>query len=131
MNLLIEESLQSWLRSLEAFDGLAVHTGQSNDEIPNDQPALIVACESVDLIGGPYHKASATILLSTPSHLDLDQHRALVASLRQILTSASGIETAFPPSATLAGAVLNSFSESQSEARWVCTATIGLGLVES
>ena len=131
MNLLIEESLQSWLRSLEAFDGLAVHTGQSNDEIPNDQPALIVGCDQVELIGGPYHKASVTILLSTPSHLDLDQHRALVASLRQILTSASGIETAFPPTATLAGAVLNSFSESQSDARWTCTAQLGFGLVES
>ena len=131
MNLLIEESLQSWLRSLEAFDGLAVHTGQSNDEIPNDQPVLIVGCDQVELIGGPYHKASATILLSTPSHLDLDQHRSLVTSLRQILTSASGLEDAFPPTATLAGAVLNSFSESQSDSRWTCTATLGLGLIES
>ena len=131
MNLLIEESLQSWLRSLEAFDGLAVHTGQSNDEIPGDQPVLVVGCDQVELVGGPYHKASVTILLSTPSHLDLDQHRAIVTALRQVLTSASGIETAFPPSATLAGVVLNNFSESQSDSRWVCTATLGLGLVES
>ena len=132
MNLLIESSLQSWLRSLEAFDGLAIHTGQSNDEIPNDQPALIVGCDQVELIGGPYHKASVTILLSTPSHLDLDQHRALVASLRQILKSSSstGMAESFQPTATLAGAVLNSFSESQSDARWVCTASITLGVVE-
>ena len=132
MNLLIEESLQSWLRSLEAFDGLAVHTGQSNDEIPGDQPVLIVGCDQVELVGGPYHKASATILLSTPSHLDLDQHRALVTALRQILKSSSstGMAESFTPSATLAGAVLNSFSESQSDARWVCTASITLGVVE-
>lgn len=131
MNLLIEESLQSWLRSLEAFDGLAVHTGQSNDEIPGDQPVLIVGCDQVELIGGPYHTATATILLSTPSHLDLDQHRSLVTALRQVLTSPSGMEDAFPSSATLAGAVLNSFSESQSDSRWTCTAQLGLGLVEA
>lgn len=129
MNLLIEESLQSWLRSLEAFDGLAIHTGQSSEEIPRDQPALIAACESVEMVGGPYHTARAVILLSTPSHLDIEQHRELVASLRANLTEPTGLAEAFAESAQLAGAVLNSFTESQADARWLCQAQLNLGLV--
>ena len=85
MNLAVEQSLTNWLRSLEAFDGIPVHTGQSSDEIPGDTPAIICAAESVEAMSTVLHKATASIVLATPSTLDLDQHRQLVDSLRAAL----------------------------------------------
>ena len=128
MNLSVEQSLASWLQNLPAFDGIAIHTGQSSDEIPGDAPAIICAAESVEAMSTVLHKATASIVLATPSTLDLDQHRQLVDSLRTALYAPAGISDAFAPTATLLGADLQTFAESQTEDRWVCTAQLTLGL---
>lgn len=128
MNLAIEQSLADWIRGLPAFDGIAVHTGQSNAEIPGDAPSIIAACESVEAMSTTLHKATAAILLSTPSTQDLDQHRQLVDGLRSALYAATALADAFAPAATLLGADLQSFTESQTEDRWLCTAQLTLGL---
>lgn len=128
MNLIVEESLRAWLRDVPEFDGLAVHLGQSNDEIPGDQPALVCACERIEPVTLALHRASATLLLSTPSHLDLEQHRALVDHLRAAVYDPADLPAAFPGDVQLAGAVLTDFAESQTDSRWLCTATLTLGL---
>jgi hypothetical protein len=128
MNLTVEQSLADWLRGLDAFDGIAVHTGQSNAEIPGDAPSIIAACESVEAMSTTLHKATAAILLSTPSTQDLDQHRQLVESLRDSLYAATALADAFLPAATLLGADLQTFTESQTDDRWLCTAQLTLGL---
>ena len=128
MNLAVEQSLATWLQNLPAFDGIAIHTGQSNAEIPGDAPSIIAACESVEAMSTSLHKATAAILLSTPSTQDLEQHRQLVDSLRSSLYSATALANAFAPTATLLGADLQTFTESQTDDRWLCTAQLTLGL---
>jgi hypothetical protein len=128
MTLVVEQSLQSWLRASEDFEGLAIHTGQSNEEIPGDQPAIVCACERVEPVTTALHKATVVIVLSTPSMLDLDQHRALVDHLRAAVYEPAPLSDAFPESLHLAGAVLTDFSESQADNRWLCTAALTLGL---
>jgi hypothetical protein len=127
MNLAVEQSLATWLQNLPSFDGIAIHTGQSNEEIPADQPAVIVGCENVDPVGGPYHIATAQVVIATPGHLDLDQHRGLVTALRTALASPTDLPTAFDP-LHLSGVVLTSLAESQSENRWIATASLSLGI---
>jgi hypothetical protein len=131
MNLTVEASLKSWLSSLEAFDGIAIHSGQSNEEIPGDQPALIVGCESVDAIGRGLHRATAGVALTTPAHLELEQHRQLIDALRTSLLNADDLAASFAPSLTLVGAVLTNFSESVASGRWIGTAEIILGLSDA
>jgi len=129
VNLAVEQSLASWLQNLPAFDGIAIHTGQSNAEIPGDAPSIIAACESCEIVAGALYRATAAILLSTPSTLDLDQHRQLTTALRTALKSLSGLSPFFTEAA-LAGVVLTSLTESQSSDRWLCTANLTLGLAE-
>jgi len=129
MNLVVEQSLADWLRGLDAFDGIAIHTGQSNAEIPGDAPSIICACESCDIVAGALYRATGAILLSTPSTLDLDQHRQLVTALRTALKSLADL-TPYFTEAALAGVVLANLTESQSSDRWLATANLILGLAE-
>ena len=119
MNIPVETALAAWLRSQPAFDGIPVHTGQSSDPIPNDQPVLIVGVESTEAIVRGLYKVTASIVLATPSVVEaaLDTHAALAAS--------------FAAPLTLAGADLRTWSESQQDGRWITTAALTLGLVES
>jgi hypothetical protein len=128
VNLAIEQSLADWLRGLPSFDGVAIHTGQSNAEIPGDAPSIIAACESVEAISTTLHKATAALLLSTPSTQDIEQHRALVDAVRSALYAATALAESFAPAATLLGADLQTFTESQTDDRWLCTAQLTLGL---
>lgn len=127
MNIPVETSLAAWLRSLDAFDGIPVHTGQSADTIPQDQPVLFAACENVEIIGGTLSRATASIVLATPSHLEIDQHQQLTSALRTALRNLPSLATQFEGIA-FAGAVLTGLTESQSDSRWICTATLVLGL---
>lgn len=129
MNLLVEQSLATWLHSLPAFDGIAIHTGQSNAEIPGDAPSVVCACENCEIVAGTLYRATAAILISTPSTLDIDQHRALTAALRTALKSLGDISPFFTEAA-LAGVVLTSLAESQASDRWLCAANLTLGLAE-
>jgi hypothetical protein len=131
MNLEIETALSSWLRAQPAFDGVPVHTGQSSDEIPNDQPVIIVGVDTTEVIALSLYKITASVVLVTPSLVEgsLDLHSSLSSSLRSCLISATALGAAFPAGMTLAGAVLSSLSESRQSDRWVNTAAITLGVV--
>ncbi len=133
MNLEVESSLAAWLRSQPAFDGIPVHTGQSSDPIPNDQPVLIVGVESTELVVRGLYKVTASIVLATPSVVEaaLDTHAALATALRDSLLAADQLAASFAAPLTLAGADLRTWSESQQDGRWITTAALTLGLVES
>ena len=130
MTLLLESALASWLRTIPELEGLAIHTGQSNEEIPGDQPALIAACGQIEAVGTTLHKASVTILLSTPAHLELDQHRTLASALRAAVYNPTGLADGMPEDITLAGASLITWQESQADQRWACTANLLLGVAQ-
>ena len=131
MNLEIETALSSWLRSLPEFDGIAIHTGQSSDEIPNDQPVIVVGVDTTEVIGLSLYKITASVVLITPSLVEgsLELHSGLSSALRSCMISATALGSAFPAGMTLAGAVLSSLSESRQSDRWINTAAITLGVV--
>ncbi len=129
MNIPVESSLAAWLRSQPAFDGIPCHTGQSAETIPADCSVLFAACENVEIIGGTLSRATASIVLATPSHLEIDQHQQLTSALRTALRNLSTLATHFETVA-FAGAVLTGLTESQSDSRWICTATLVLGIAE-
>jgi hypothetical protein len=133
VNLPVESSLAAWLRSQPAFDGIPVHTGQSADTIPQDQPILLAGCESTEAVARGFYKATASIVLVTPSVIEgsLEAHTALAESLRASLLSAADLADAFAPDLTLAGADLRSVDDTQSDGRWVTTAALTLAFTST
>jgi hypothetical protein len=133
MNIPVETALAAWLRSQPAFDGIPVHTGQSADTIPQDQPVLLAGCESTEAVARGFYKATASIVLVTPSVIEgsLEAHAALADSLRAALLAASDLADAFAPALTLAGADLRSVDDTQSDGRWVTTAALTLAFTAS
>ncbi len=133
MNIPVETSLAAWLRATPAFEGIPVHTGQSADTIPQDQSVLLAGCESTEAVARGFYKATASIVLVTPSVIEgsLEAHAALAESLRSSLLSAADLADAFAPALTLAGADLRSVDDSQSDGRWVTTAALTLAFTAS
>jgi hypothetical protein len=133
VNIGVETSLAAWLRATPAFDGIPVHTGQSADTIPQDQSVLLAGCESTEAVARGFYKATASIVLVTPSVIEgsLEAHTALADSLRASLLAASDLADAFAPSLTLAGADLRSVDDTQSDGRWVTTAALTLAFTSS
>jgi hypothetical protein len=133
VNIPVESSLAAWLRSQPAFDGIPCHTGQSADTIPQDQSVLLAGCESTEAVARGFYKATASIVLVTPSVIEgsLEAHAALAESLRSSLLSAADLADAFEPDLTLAGADLRSVDDSQSDGRWVTTAALTLAFTAS
>ncbi len=133
MNLPVETSLAAWLRSQPAFDGIPVHTGQSAETIPQDQSVLLAGCESTEAVARGFYKATASIVLVTPSVIEgsLEAHAALAESLRSSLLAASDLADAFAPALTLAGADLRSVDDTQSDGRWLTTAALTLAFTAS
>jgi hypothetical protein len=133
VNIPVETSLAAWLRALPAFDGIPVHTGQSADTIPQDQPVLLAGCESTEAVARGFYKATASIVLVTPAVIEgsLETHAALADSLRSSLLAATQLADAFAPALTLAGADLRSVDDTQSDGRWVTTAALTLAFTSS
>jgi hypothetical protein len=133
VNIPVETSLAAWLRATPAFEGIPVHTGQSADTIPQDQSVLLAGCESTEAVARGFYKATASIVLVTPSVIEgsLEAHAALAESLRSSLLSAADLADAFAPALTLAGADLRSVDDSQSDGRWVTTAALTLAFTAS
>ena len=133
MNLQTEQSVRDWLASLEAFEGIAIHCGQSDEEIPSDEPLITVACEDINTPAATLYIASLRIIVGSPSVIDgsLDSHRSLVASLRATLADAEDMAEFFPIGITCAGASVNTWNESQGGDRWLSQVNLTLGLVEA
>jgi hypothetical protein len=133
VNIPVETSLAAWLRSQPAFDGIPVHTGQSADTIPQDQPVLLAGCESTEAVARGFYKATASIVLVTPAVIEgsLEAHTALADSLRASLLSAAELADAFAPELSLAGADLRTMDDTQSDGRWVTTAALTLAFTST
>jgi hypothetical protein len=133
VNIPVETSLAAWLRSQPAFDGIPVHTGQSADTIPQDQPVLLAGCESTEAVARGFYKATASIVLVTPAVIEgsLETHAALADSLRSALLAATELADAFAPALTLAGADLRSVDDTQSDGRWVTTAALTIAFTST
>jgi hypothetical protein len=133
VNIPVETALAAWLRSQPAFFGIPVHTGQSAETIPQDQSVLLAGCESTEAVARGFYKATASIVLVTPSVIEgsLEAHAALADSLRASLLAATDLADAFAPALTLAGADLRSVDDSQSDGRWVTTAALTLAFTAS
>jgi hypothetical protein len=133
VNIPVETSLAAWLRATPAFDGIPVHTGQSADTIPQDQPVLLAGCESTEAVARGFYKATASIVLVTPAVIEgsLEAHTALADSLRSSLLAATQLADAFAPALTLAGADLRSVDDTQSDGRWVTTAALTLAFTST
>ncbi len=133
MNLQTEQSVRDWLASLDPFEGIAIHCGQSDEEIPSDEPLITVACEDINTPAATLYIATLRIIVSSPSVIEgsLDSHRSLVASLRSTLADAEDMAEFFPIGITCAGASVNTWNESQGGDRWLSQVNMTLGLVES
>ena len=133
MNLQIEQSVRAWLADQEAFEGIAIHCGQSDEEIPSDAPLITVACEDINTPAATLYIASMRIIVGSPSVIEgsLDTHRSLVASLRATLADAEDMAEFFPIGITCAGASVNTWNESQGGDRWLSQVNMTLGLVEA
>jgi hypothetical protein len=133
MNIPIESSLSAWLRSAPALDSIPVFTGQNSEVLPADQPILIVAVDSTDLIVRRLYKASATIVLATPSLLEggIDMNAAISGALRETILTGANLAESFAAPFTLAGADMTAWTEAQQDGRWITTATLTLGLLHS
>ena len=133
MNLQIEQSVRAWLADQEAFEGIAIHCGQSDEEIPSDAPLITVACEDINTPAATLYIASLRIIVGSPSIIEgsLDSHRSLVASLRATLADAEDMAEFFPIGITCAGASVNTWNESQGGDRWLSQVNLTLGLVEA
>ncbi|MFZ9905452.1 MAG: hypothetical protein ACO3GE_08620 [Steroidobacteraceae bacterium] len=132
MNLQIEQSVSDWLASLEAFEGIAIHCGQSDQEIPNDEPLIMVACEDINNPAPTLVSASVRVIVSTPSVIadSFNDHRNLVASLRNALNNDIGTLPEYSSYLLIAGAAVNGWNESQSNDRWLSQVNLTLGMVE-
>lgn len=132
MNIKVEASLSSWLRAQSVFDGVPIHSGQSDDPLSNDQSVIIVSVESTDVIARGFYKATASIVLATPCVVEsaLESHEALAQSLQLTLLEATSLPESFEP-LRLAGADLQKITEDQKKDKWVTSIELTLAICHS
>jgi hypothetical protein len=132
MNASIETSLREWLLSTVPFADSSIHTGQSAETIPGDAPVIFCACETVEPVALGLYKVTAQIVISTPCVIEesLPTHQALSDALKAEILDPSALVDFLPPSLHLAGAVLNSFTQSTANERWLTSSEIVLGLTQ-
>lgn len=133
MNTTIEQAIAAWLASVSAFTGIAIHAGQSDEEIPNDYPVIYIVCNSTDSPAPSLYSAAVQVVISTPEIIadNLDVHKSLVASLRTLLREADGMAAFFPDSTRCVGAVINKWDDAQDSGRWTTAADLTLGIVDT
>jgi len=132
MNAALELAIRDWLLADPDLADIVILTGQSAEIIPGDQPVVFVSCENTDTLALKHYKVRAQLSVSTPSIMEngLDAHQAISASVKSSLFFMSGLVPFFPPSLILAGADLNSFSDSIGSERWTTTADLSLAVIE-
>lgn len=130
MNLIFEQALISWLKSIDGFEGVAIHAGQSDEEIPGDQPVIIATADNDELVGEGLHRITARLLVSTPGHIETDTHSQLVSALRGTIDQVEDLSGHMPEDLAIAGAVLNAFGEAQMNSRRMASAELIFGLTQ-
>ena len=132
MNVVIEQSVAAWIKADRAFDGVAIHAGQSDQEIPNDYPVIYVVCNNTESPALSLYSANVQIVISTPEIIvgNLSIHESIVESLRELLRTADSMEKNFPLSARCVGACINKWDDSQDSGRWTTAASLTLGIID-
>jgi len=131
MNTTIEQALADWLASKSAFDGITIHPGQSDEEIPNDLVMIYIVCSNTESPANRLYVASVQIVITTPECTgSLGDHKALVASLKAALFDAEEIADFFPSGTACKGASLNFWADAQDSNRWTTSADMTFGIVD-
>ena len=131
MNTTIEQAVADWLASLTAFSGITIHPGQSDEEIPNDLVMIYVVCASTESPAPSLYVASVQVVITTPEVTgSIEDHKALVASLKTTLKNAEGMVAYFPEATKCGGATINFWTDAQESGRWTTAADLTLGIVE-
>lgn len=131
MTLETQNALVAYLRALPAMEGLIVHGGSDDKEIPGDQPCIVVACDNAESPVAGLYRATVQVTLSTPVLLEdaLETHSALATKLRSAINLAS-VATFFPPALVFSGRHLVSWSDSREDERFLTTAELAVGVRE-
>lgn len=132
MNTTIERAVAAWLKSLIVFANVAIHAGQSDEEIPNDYPVIYVVCTGTDSPASMLYVCAVSIVISTPEIIEegLLQHDQLVADMRASLKDLQSIPAFFPPAYTCAGVELNKWDDQQDSGRWTTAADLTVAVID-
>jgi hypothetical protein len=92
----VESILRDYFAVLEELDGVAVHTGTSADEIPQDASAVVVECGSAENILGTLYKATVTVALRSPAlSVARATHDTIWSAVLAAAQDAASIDSAF------------------------------------
>lgn len=132
MTLEVQHALASLFRAADEFEGVAIHTSSDDKEIPGDQPALVIVCDTAESPVAGLYRATVQLTLSTPCLLQdgLETHRTLAAFLRQLLGDLAQVSEHLPETLAYSGRHLTSWSDSREDERWLTTAELVLGIRE-
>jgi hypothetical protein len=132
MNITVEQSIKSWMDDASSLSGKTILCGQSDDEMPNDAEYLMVDCSNTQADAPSLYIATVRILVSSPCVMEdaLDNHRATVATLRELIRVSEGMETYFPSNLACKGVAVNGWNDSQMDERWVSSVNLSVGLVD-
>ena len=132
MNSALELAIRDWLLSDPALADIMILTGQSAETIPGDQTVVFVSCENTDTLALKHYKIRTQLIVSTPAVIEdsLAAHQGIAGTVKASLLSIAGLVSFLPSSLILAGADLNSFSDSIGSERWTTTADLSLAVIE-
>jgi len=132
MNLTVEKAITDWLKSLSEFEGVIIHPGQFDEEIPNDEAFVVVICADTDAPASTLYVAPVIITISTPEMIEggLELHKNLVASLKAALKLDDNFTAFFPADSQCVGAELLKWNDQQDDGRWTTSADLTLGIIE-
>lgn len=132
MNSALELAIRDWLLTDPDLADIVILTGQSAETIPADQTVVFVSCENTDTLALRHYKVRAQLIVSTPAVIEdsLTAHQGISGAVKASLLSIAGLVSFLPSSLILAGADLNSFSDSIGSERWTTTADLSLAVIE-
>ena len=132
MTLEVQHALAALCRAADEFEGVAIHTSSDDKEIPGDQPAVVIVCDTAESPVAGLYRATVQLTLSTPCLLQdgLETHRTLAAFLRQLLGDLAQVSEHLPETLAYSGRHLSSWSDSREDERWLTTAELVLGIRE-
>ena len=132
MNSALELAIRDWLLADPDLADIVILTGQSAEIIPGDQPVVFVSCENTDTLALKHYKVRAQLIVSTPAVIEdsLAAHQGISGAVKASLLSIAGLVAYLPSGLILAGADLNSFSDSIGSERWTTTADLSLAVIE-
>jgi hypothetical protein len=132
MNTTIEKAFAEWLASFSGFEGINIHPGQSDEEIPNDEAIVYIVCNSTNSPASSLYIASVQIVISTPEVIEgnIEVHKGIVESLRTAFRQAELLSSFFPSTIVCMGSVLNKWDDAQNDGRWTTAADITVGIVD-